>query len=194
MALTESNMLPLGTVAPDFELLNVVKGDNESLNQLKGEKGTLIVFMCNHCPYVVYLLDSIISNSKKWKQQGITTIGISSNSIHTHPQDGPENMASLAVEKEFGFPYLFDATQAVAKAYDAACTPDFYLFDATLELHYRGRYDGSRPGNDTAIDGTDLQEAIDTMITKKTPLAKQWPSMGCNIKWEPGKAPESFHS
>lgn len=194
MALTESNMLPLGTVAPDFDLLNVITGERESLNQLKGEKGTLMVFMCNHCPYVVHLLDSIISNSKKWKQQGIATIGISSNSILTHPQDGPEEMASLANEKSFGFPYLFDASQSVARAYDAACTPDFYLFDAALKLHYRGRYDGSRPGNDVAIDGADLQEAIDTMMVTKTPLAKQWPSMGCNIKWEASNAPEGFYS
>ena len=193
MALTESNMLPLGTQAPDFVLLDVVSKEEKSLLLLKGKNGTLIVFSCNHCPYVIHLLDAFLIKVKQWNPLGINTIVISSNSIESHPQDGPAEMAVLAREKSFDFPYLFDETQEVAHAYDAACTPDFYLFDSALKLNYRGRFDASRPGNDNPLNGEDLQAAVDALLHKKTPLTEQWPGMGCNIKWHPGNEPTNWN-
>lgn len=193
MALTESQMLPLGTQAPDFELTNVVTSSLQKRDELKGSEGTLIVFMCNHCPYVVHLLDALIAKAANWKTKGVHTIGISSNSVLTHPQDGPEAMQTLAMEKKFDFPYLYDPDQKVANAYDAACTPDFYLFDSKLHLYYRGRFDGSRPGNEEPLTGLDLDQAITAMLQHKTPLARQLPSMGCNIKWTPGNEPKWWH-
>ena len=171
MALVESNMLPLGTTAPDFSLPNVVDNSLGSLYNLKGEKGTLIVFTCNHCPYVVHLLDAFVALAKKNKNKGIATIAISSNDVEKYPADHPDLMCKLALEKQFVFPYLYDEQQTVAKAYDAACTPDFYLLDAHNVLVYRGRFDASRPGNDTPITGEDLQNAIDAML-KKTPYQR----------------------
>lgn len=194
MALTESQMLPLGTQSPDFDLLDVVSNTQKTLSSLQGKQGTLVVFMCNHCPYVVYLLDAIIQKAALWKEKGIATIGISSNSILTHPQDGPEAMRALALEKSFGFPYLYDPNQETAHAFDAACTPDFFLFDSNLKLHYRGRFDAATPGNNTSISGEDLEAAIDQLLKNKTPLAKQMPSMGCNIKWNPGNEPKWWTS
>lgn len=194
MALTESKMLALGTTAPDFNLLNVVTGNTQSLQALSGSKGTLIIFMCNHCPYVVHLLDALIKKAEEWKQDGVQTIGISSNSVLTHPQDGPEEMKVLALEKDFGFSYLYDPDQKVAHAYDAACTPDFYLFDEKLKLNYRGQFDGSRPGNNIPVNGADLAEAIGNMLQNKTPQAGQIPSMGCNIKWTPGNEPDWWNN
>lgn len=190
MALTESYMLPLKTEAPSFSMTNVVSGQKESLKQLKGSSGTLIIFMCNHCPYVVHLMDAIVNTANKFSEIGVNTIAISSNSIISHPQDGPENMKKLALEKEFSFPYLFDDTQEVAHAYKAACTPDFYLFDSELSLYYRGRYDDSRPGNDQPITGKDLHQACTSMLTGEPTESLQYPSMGCNIKWFEGNSPE----
>lgn len=190
MALTESYMLRLKTEAPSFSLTNVVSGQKESLKQLKGSSGTLIIFMCNHCPYVVHLMDAIVNTANKFSEIGVNTIAISSNSIISHPQDGPENMKNLALEKEFSFPYLFDDTQEVAHAYKAACTPDFYLFDSELSLYYRGRYDDSRPGNDQPITGKDLHQACTSMLTGEPTESLQYPSMGCNIKWFEGNSPE----
>ncbi len=190
MALTESYMLPLRTEAPSFSLTNVVSGKKESLKQLKGSSGTFIIFMCNHCPYVVHLMDAIVNTASKFSKIGVNTIAISSNSIISHPQDGPENMKNLALEKEFSFPYLFDDTQEVAHAYKAACTPDFYLFDSELSLYYRGRYDDSRPGNDQPITGKDLHQACTSMLTGEPTESLQYPSMGCNIKWFEGNSPE----
>ena len=190
MALTESYMLPLKTEAPSFSLTNVVSGQKESLKQLKGSSGTLIIFMCNHCPYVVHLMDAIVNTANKFSEIGVNTIAISSNSIISHPQDGPENMKKLALEKEFSFPYLFDDTQEVAHAYKAACTPDFYLFDSELSLYYRGSYDDSRPGNDQPITGKDLHQACTSMLTGEPTESLQYPSMGCNIKWFEGNSPE----
>jgi peroxiredoxin len=194
MALTESNMLPLGSIAPSFELENVLTKRKETLKSLQGKEGTLIIFMCNHCPYVIHLLEAVIEKAKKWSKQGINSVGISSNSISTHPQDGPIEMAKLARNKNFGFPYLFDPTQEIAHAYEAACTPDFYLFDNNLKLHYRGRFDASRPGNDQPVDGVDLQKAVDALLTMQHPLEDQWPSMGCNIKWIPGNEPQELNN
>lgn len=193
MALTESYMLPLQTKAPEFSLTNVVSGQKETLNQLKGNSGTLIVFMCNHCPYVVHLMDALVETAKEFSEKGVNTVAISSNSIVSHPQDGPVEMKSLALTKKFTFPYLIDKTQKVAHAYKAACTPDFYLFDADLSLYYRGRYDDSRPGNDNPITGKDLHTAFKFMLKGEQMNQMQYPSMGCNIKWDVGNSPEEHY-
>ena len=183
MSLTESFMLPLGTVAPEFNLPNTVDNKYYNLNDLRGSEGTLIVFMCNHCPYVIHLIDPLIETAKKYLENEINTIAISSNSIKTHPQDGPEEMKKFAINKNFSFPYLYDESQEIAKKYKAECTPDFYLFDKNLMLVYRGRYDDSRPGNNIAISGKDLHDAIDSLLKNKEISNNQYPSMGCNIKW-----------
>ena len=192
MALVESNMLPLGTIAPDFSLPNVVDNSMGALSNLKGEKGTLVVFTCNHCPYVVHLLDAYVVLAKKNKGKGVSTIAISSNDVENYPADRPDLMRKLAQEKNFTFPYLYDEAQTVAKAYDAACTPDFYLLNAQHALVYHGRFDASRPGNDTPITGEDLQNAIDAMLKKDPIPENQYPSMGCNIKWKTGNEPAGF--
>ena len=192
MALVESNMLPLGTIAPDFSLPNVVDNSLGALSNLKGEKGTLVVFTCNHCPYVVHLLDAFVALAKKNKGKGVSTIAISSNDVENYPADRPDLMRKLAQEKNFTFPYLYDEAQTVAKAYDAACTPDFYLLNAQHALVYHGRFDASRPGNDTPITGEDLQNAIDAMLKKDPIPENQYPSMGCNIKWKTGNEPAGF--
>lgn len=192
MALTESYMLPLGTALPDFSLENPLSQNTTSLHKNTGEKGTLIIFMCNHCPYVVHLIDHLTAFTAKIKSEGINSIAISSNDAVAYPQDGPEKMALYAKEKGFSFPYLYDPTQKAAQAFEAACTPDFYLFDEDKKLVYRGRYDASRPGNDLPITGEDLSKAIDAM-QKKTPIpGMQYPSLGCNIKWISGNEPENF--
>tara|TARA_B110000263_G_C15236053_1_gene477074 strand:+ start:318 stop:872 length:555 start_codon:yes stop_codon:yes gene_type:complete len=183
MSLTESCMLPLRTIAPEFHLPNTIDNKIYSLIELKGLKGSLVIFMCNHCPYVIHLIEPLIETAKKYLTKGINTISISSNSIKTHPQDGPKEMKKFALDKNFSFPYLYDETQEIAKKYNAACTPDFYLFDKDLKLVYRGRYDDSRPGNDKSITGKDLHDALDHLLINKTNNNKQYPSMGCNIKW-----------
>lgn len=192
MALVESNMLPLGTIAPDFSLPNVVDKSLGSLSRLKGEKGTLVVFTCNHCPYVIHLLNAFVAFAKNNKERGIETIAISSNDIENYPLDHPDLMRDLAQEKQFTFAYLYDEAQTVAKAYNAACTPDFYLLNTQNELVYRGRFDASRPGNDTPITGEDLQNAINAMLKKDPIPENQYPSMGCNIKWKTGNEPAGF--
>jgi peroxiredoxin len=192
MALVESNMIPLGTIAPDFSLPNVVDNSVGSLSNLKGGKGTLVVFICNHCPYVVHLLDAFVALAKKNKVKGLATIAISSNDVENYPADHPDLMRKLAQEKKIMFPYLYDEAQTVAKAYDAACTPDFYLLNAQHALVYHGRFDASRPGNDTPITGEDLQNAIDAMLKKDPIPENQYPSMGCNIKWKTGNEPAGF--
>ena len=190
MALIESYMLPLGTQSPSFSLPNVINNQIKELEIIRGENGTLIIFMCNHCPYVIHLLEGIIKTAIDFSKKGIATVAISSNSIETHPQDGPKEMKKLALLKKFSFPYLYDESQEVAKNFQAACTPDFYLFDAELRLYYRGRYDDSRPGNDKPITGIDLHEACDMMLNKKKNNQFQYPSLGCNIKWFKGNSPD----
>ena len=183
MALTESFMLPLGTKASSFKLPNVVS--NCKSEALKGVKGTLIIFMCNHCPYVIHLLDGILKTAEKLLDKKIKTIAISSNSVVTHPQDSPSEMKKLAISKNFNFPYLYDQTQEVAKSYKAECTPDFYLFDEKLILSYRGRYDQSRPGNQIKVTVMIYISAVELMISNSEQIKIQYPSMGCNIKWHP---------
>ena len=193
MALTPSNMFPLRQKAPSFNLMDVSLKKKSNLIDLKGEKGTIIVFMCNHCPYVIHLLEGIIHTAKHFLDKEIATLAISSNNIVSHPQDHPEKMKALALKKAFPFPYLYDASQEIAHNYQAACTPDFYLFDEDLLLVYRGRYDDSRPGNETPVSGIDLHEAADLMLQKKPQKELQYPSMGCSIKWLPGNSPEELN-
>jgi hypothetical protein len=152
---------------------------------VRGINGTLVIFMCNHCPYVIHLLEGIIKTATNFSKKGITTVAISSNSIETHPQDGPKEMKKLALLKKFSFPYLYDKSQEVAKDFQAACTPDFYLFDNHLKLFYRGRYDDSRPGNLVPVNGNDLHRASESMLQKISQSGIQHPSLGCSIKWHP---------
>ena len=184
MALTESNPLAIGTKAPDFKLFNTRDGLNKSLNDLKGEKGTVIMFICNHCPFVIHVNPELIRIANDYSEKGISFIAISSNNIETHPLDGPEHMKIHANELGYPFPYLYDETQEVATAYDAACTPDFYLFDGDLRSTYHGQLDGSRPGNDVELNGNDLRKAINALLNNASPLENQLPSIGCNIKWK----------
>ncbi len=184
MALTPSKMFPLYSVAPEFNLLDVNLQQESSLQELKGEKGTLIVFMCNHCPFVIHLLSHFIELALKLKPKGISTIAISSNDVNNYPQDSTNFMIKLSKEYFFPFPYLYDSTQETARAYDAACTPDFYLFNDQNKLVYRGRYDSSRPESRTPITGEDLRNAALNLINKKTISKNQFPSMGCSIKWK----------
>ena len=177
-------MMPLGTKAPEFELINPITSELNSLNGYKGEKGTVIMFICNHCPFVIYVNDELISIANEYKKSGINFIAINSNDTINYPEDSPKNMVITAKDCNYPFPYLCDETQEVAKAYDAACTPDFYLFDGELKLIYRGQLDSSRPGNETPISGKDLRQAINNVINNKPQQITQKPSMGCNIKWK----------
>jgi len=184
MARTESKMLPLGTKAPDFKLIDTVDDTNKTLKSLKGINGTVIMFICNHCPFVKHVNQEISNLAKDYKSKGIGFIAISSNDIENYPQDGPDFMKQNAIDQDFIFPYLYDQTQEVAKAYNAACTPDFYLFDEDTKLVYRGQLDDSRPGNDIPVNGRDLRQAIDALLNNEAFNSTQKPSIGCNIKWK----------
>ena len=177
-------MLGLGTKAPDFTLPNTLSGENLSLTEAKGEAGTVIIFSCNHCPFVIHVNDELIAVANDYESKGVNFVLISSNDVENYPQDSPEKMKVLGEELGYPFPYLYDETQEVAKAYDAACTPDIYLFDKSLNLYYRGRLDGSRPGNSIPLTGSDLRNAIDNLLDQKDPPLIQNPSAGCNIKWK----------
>lgn len=184
MARTPSNMLALGTVARNFNLLNTVDGQHLKLTEAKGINGTVIMFICNHCPFVVHVNEELISVEKDYADKGIGFVGISSNDVRTHPQDGPEQMTTHARNVGYPFPYLYDESQEVARAYDAACTPDLYVFNADLELVYRGQLDDSRPGNGIPLTGKDLRHALDCMLEGRENRSTQKPSIGCNIKWK----------
>ena len=184
MAKTPSNMVSLGTKAPDFNLLDVTTDLFKSLDELKGDKGTVIMFICNHCPYVKHVNTTIVEIAKKYQQNGIKFIAISSNDVLNYPEDSPELMKENAIEYNFCFPYLYDETQQTAKVYDAACTPDFYVYNSDLELVYRGQLDDSRPGNNLPCDGNDLSHALNCLITNKVNEKLQKPSIGCIIKWK----------
>ena len=184
MARTPSNMLPLGTKAPEFELLDTVSDKILSLQQVKGEKGTVVMFICNHCPFVIHVNPEVSKIAKEYQTMGIGFVAISSNDVANYPQDAPHLMKLKAGEEDYTFPYLYDETQKVAKAYDAACTPDFYLFDANLRLVYRGQLDDSRPGNGIPLTGKDLKNAMDALLDDKPISVEQKPSLGCNIKWK----------
>lgn len=184
MARTLSNMLPLGTTAPDFRLLDSKSGKMLSLGELASDKGTVIMFICNHCPYVIHVQDELLSLAAEYQKQGVGFVAISANDADKYPEDAPEKMAIKAKEKGFTFPYLYDETQDVARAYMAACTPDFYVFGVDLKLVYRGRMDESSPGNGAPVTGKDLRNALNRLLDGDLPEEKeQFPSMGCNIKW-----------
>ena len=184
MVNTPSNMLPLGTLAPDFSLTDTVSDKLLSLIDLKGEIATVIMFICNHCPFVKHVNEELVKLANDYQKKGIGFIAISSNDVVNYPQDSPEEMKKAAHNIGYPFPYLYDETQDVAKAYDAACTPDFYIFDKDLKLVYRGQLDDSRPGNKKLVSGKDIRNALDAVIAGEEVDKSQIPSMGCNIKWK----------
>lgn len=184
MAATPSTMMPLGTIAPDFSLLDTTSGQVEKLQDLKGKIGTLIMFICNHCPYVKHMDEELVRLANEFQAKGISFIAISSNDIVNYPDDSPELMKKTAKEVGYPFPYLYDETQEIAKAYDAACTPDFFLFDSNLACFYRGQLDGSRPKNDIPVSGKDMRHAMNALIDGSSSPEEQIPSIGCNIKWK----------
>lgn len=177
-------MLALGTIAPEFYLKDTNSSESFSFSDLKGEKGTLVMFLCNHCPFVHHVVEEIVMIANDYRVQGIGIVAISSNDVVNYPQDSPELMTEFAFENKFEFPYLYDETQEVAKAFDAACTPDFFLFDNQDKLVYRGQLDDSRPGNGIPLSGSDLRGAIDGVIYNRIINSNQKPSLGCNIKWK----------
>jgi peroxiredoxin len=185
MAYTESTMLPLGTKAPDFELPDTVSGKILHLSGLASPKATVIMFLCNHCPYVLYVNEEIVRIATEYQAKGVAFIGISSNDADNYPEDAPDKMSEHARITGYTFPYLYDETQEVARAYDAACTPDFYVFDANLQLAYRGQLDSSRPKrNPTPSTGEDLRAALEAVLRHQPVSTVQRPSGGCNIKWK----------
>ncbi len=190
MARTETIRKALGYTAPDFELRDTISGAPRTLSDIRGSKGTVVMFICNHCPFVVHVIHELVAIAKEPRYAEIGFVAISSNDITSHPQDGPEQMRLFAIENGFPFPYLFDATQEVAKAYTAACTPDLSVFDSTLKCVYRGQLDGSRPGNGIPVTGVDLRKVLDALLTGSPIPAEQRPSVGCNIKWKGGIAPD----
>lgn len=191
MSATLSTMLEIGTKAPDFTLPDT-KGNMVSLSSLSVDKGLLVMFICNHCPYVKHLNKALVKFANEYKNKGIQCIAISSNDIENYPQDAPEQMKLLAEQHNFPYPYLYDESQEVAKAYRAACTPDFFLFDGDLELFYRGQFDGSRPGNEKPVTGSDMRKAVNSLLKAENEPEQQIPSMGCNIKWKQGNEPDYF--
>ena len=188
MARTPSNMIPLGSSAPSFELPDTLSGQAISLEKTKGEKGTLIFFICNHCPFVKHINQGLVALAKDYQNHGFSFIAISSNDVMNYPEDHPDLMTKTGLEEGYPFPYLYDESQEVAKAYDAACTPDFFLFDQELQLVYRGQMDNSRPGNGIEVTGNDLRQALEALIEGKSISAHQLPSIGCNIKWKTASA------
>jgi peroxiredoxin len=191
MVLTPSTMLPLGTQAPDFSLVNV-DGRTVSLADFEGKPALLVIFMCNHCPYVKHVADQLAAFTSEYIANGVGVVGISSNDVPNYPADSPEQMVAEAEARGYQFPYLYDETQDVAKAYRAACTPDFYVFDADQRLVYRGQFDGSRPDSGIPVTGDDLRAALDAVLAGNKPIDDQRPSIGCNIKWKAGAAPDYF--
>lgn len=193
MVRTASTMLPLGTPAPDFSLPDY-DGKSWSLEDFQGKRGLLVVFMCNHCPYVKHVAPELARIADEYQAQGIAVVGISSNDIASHPEDSPEMMKREAAEQGYHFPYLYDASQQVAQAYRAACTPDFYLFDSSLKLVYRGQMDDTRPKQGEIPHGRDLRQALDALLAERAIPEPQKPSIGCNIKWKSGAEPAYFDS
>ncbi len=185
MALTESTMLELGVEAPDFALSDVTTGATVSLDDAAKDKGVLVMFMCAHCPFVIHVQKELARIGRDYADSEVGIVAISSNYVGTHPQDGPENLKKQAAEQGFVFPYLYDESQTAARAYQAACTPDFFLFDGDRKLVYRGQLDDSRPENGKPVTGADLRAALDAVIAGRPVSADQTPSIGCNIKWKP---------
>ena len=193
MVKTLSTMLPLGTAAPNFSLPDV-DGKTVSLADFAGSKALLVMFICNHCPFVKHVAAQLAQLARNYQPKGVAIVGISSNDIEAHPADAPAEMKKEAEMRGYTFPYLFDASQQVAQAYQAACTPDFFVFDSKQKLAYRGQLDDSRPGNNLPVTGADLRAALDALVADKPAAAEQKASIGCNIKWKPGNEPEYFKS
>ena len=191
MVRTESTMLPLGTKAPDFTLPST-EGESVSLSDYSGSKALLVIFMCNHCPYVLHIIDAFVEFAREYAAKGLSVVMINANDVANYADDSPEKMVELASTKGFTFPYLYDESQAVAKAYRAACTPDLFLFNANHGLVYRGQFDDARPRNDAPVTGDSLRQAADQLLSGATIPAEQIPSMGCNIKWQAGNEPDYF--
>jgi peroxiredoxin len=189
MAVT-STMLPLGKAAPDFSLADVASGRTVTLQDFEDQKALLVMFICRHCPYVAHVRPAIAGLAREHVGSGLGIVAISANDPATYPEDSPEGLAAEVVEAGYTFPYLFDETQEVAKAYTAACTPDFFLFDRDRRLAYRGQFDSSRPGNDVPVTGEDLRAAIDAVLQDRPVSEEQRPSVGCSIKWRPGNEPD----
>ena len=184
MSLTPSQMIPLGTPAPDFTLPDTVSGKDTTLKDIAGEKATVVMFICNHCPFVQHINDGLVELSNEYLAKGVGFVGISANDVTTHPGDGPEEMKKTAEQLGYKFPYLYDESQDVAKVYGASCTPDLFIFDADLKLAYHGQFDASRPENDLPVTGTDFRAALDQLIAGQKVPEDQTPSIGCNIKWK----------
>lgn len=189
MAITPSNMPELGVPAANFALPDTA-GNTVELGDFSGAPALLVAFWCNHCPFVKHLREAFVRFAAEYEDRGLAVVAINSNDAENYPEDGPDAMRAAAEEFGYGFPYLFDADQSVARAYAAACTPDFFLYDADRKLVYRGQFDASRPGNDRPVDGSDLRAAVDALLAGGRPAAEQAPSIGCNIKWKPGNAPD----
>jgi peroxiredoxin len=192
MVRTASTMLPLGTQAPDFSLINI-DGKIVSLSDFRDKKALVVIFMCNHCPYVKHVASELTRVSNDYMPKGVGFVGISSNDIVAHPDDSPEMMKLEAAKQGYAFPYLYDADQSVAVAYKAACTPDIFVFDSSHRLVYRGQLDDSRPKTDKPLTGKDLRSALDSLLAGETVASEQRPSIGCNIKWINGGEPEYFN-
>lgn len=185
MALTPTTQIPLGFTAPDFSLPEpLAENALRSLQDLRGEKATVVVFICNHCPYVIHVMEEIVRVAKEYEAKGVKFIAINSNDVENYPEDSPEKMVAFSKKYSFNFPYLYDESQEVARAYDAACTPDFNVFDADMLCQYRGQLDGARPGSDAPNDGADLRKALDCIVLGQSLPSPQIPSTGCNIKWK----------
>lgn len=192
MALVPSTMLALGTAAPDFSLPEPVTGETVSLSDFEGAPALLVIFLSNHCPFVKHLADHLARIVAEYQRRGVAVVGINANDITTHPDDSPAKMKEEVARRGYTFPYLFDESQEVAKAYRAACTPDFFLFGAAGRLAYRGQYDASRPSLGVPVTGADLRAAMDAVLAGEVPSAEQMPSVGCNVKWKAGSEPEWF--
>ncbi|MCH7493239.1 thioredoxin family protein [bacterium] len=190
MALTPSTMLALGTEAPDFSLPDATTNETVTLASARGEHGLLVMFICSHCPFVVHIQDELAKLGREFRNHGLGMVAICANDASAHPADAPAGLAKQAREFGFRFPYLYDETQEVAKAYTAACTPDFFLFGSDLALVYRGQLDGSRPNNGIPVTGIDLRVAVDALLEDRGIYPNQSPSAGCNIKWRPGNEPD----
>ncbi len=186
MAATPSNMMPLGTKAPDFNLYDTVSGEKKSLQQLRSDQATVVMFICNHCPFVKHVQKDLVKLANDYMPKGISFIAISSNDVIAYPDDSPEQMKAVAQQLGYPFPYLYDESQAIARAYGAACTPDFYIFDKELKCVYRGQMDDSRPSTDVPVTGNDIRAALDAILAGQAVDPDQKPSIGCNIKWKLG--------
>tara|TARA_B110000014_G_scaffold261972_1_gene254890 strand:+ start:1357 stop:1911 length:555 start_codon:yes stop_codon:yes gene_type:complete len=184
MARTPTKQIPLGFNAPEFNLINVVNNQPETLKDVNKENGLVVMFICNHCPFVVHVIDEIVNIANDYMNKGIGFVAISSNDVINYPDDSTEKMKLLAIKKAFPFSYLYDESQEIAKAYDAACTPDFSIFDNELKCIYRGQMDSSRPGNDNPVNGEDMRKVLDYILLNKVIDFEQVPSIGCNIKWK----------